>query len=144
MISFTLKCADGHSFDSWFQSSSAFDALQGAGQLECAVCGSKSVEKSLMAPRVRTSDAAAEKNMKGALTSPSSPAEQALAKMRQEVEKNSEYVGPKFAAEARKMHLGDAPERAIYGEAKVEDAKKLIEDGVPVMPLPFKPNRRSN
>lgn len=144
MISFTLKCADGHSFDSWFQSSSAFDALQGAGQLECAVCGSKSVEKSLMAPRVRTSDAAAGKNMKGALTSPASPAEQALAKMRQEVEKNSEYVGPKFAAEARKMHLGDAPERAIYGEAKVEDAKKLIEDGVPVMPLPFKPNRRSN
>lgn len=144
MISFTLKCAEGHSFDSWFQSSSAFEALQGAGRLECAVCGSTAVEKSLMAPRVHTSESTSDKSMKGTLTSPASPAEQALAKMREAVESKSEYVGLKFASEARKMHLGDAPERAIYGEAKIEEAKKLIEDGVPVMPLPFKPNRRSN
>jgi hypothetical protein len=92
-----------------------------------------------MAPRVSTS-----KTHKGALTAPAHPAEQALAEMRKKVEANSEYVGPKFADEARKMHLGDAPERAIYGEAKMEDAKKLIEDGVPVLPLPFKPNRSTN
>lgn len=139
MISFSLKCADGHGFDSWFQSSEAFDKLQAAGMVSCAVCGVSDVQKSLMAPRVSTS-----KTHKGALTAPAHPAEQALAEMRKKVEANSEYVGPKFADEARKMHLGDAPERAIYGEAKMEDAKKLIEDGVPVMPLPFKPNRSTN
>jgi hypothetical protein len=139
MISFSLKCAHGHSFDSWFQSSEAFESLRASGKIECAVCGSPEVEKSLMAPRVSTRDTS-----KGALSQPAHPAEQALAEMRRKIEANSEYVGPKFAAEARKMHLGDAPERAIYGEAKVEEAKKLIEDGVPVMPLPFKPNRRSN
>ena len=139
MIRFSLKCANGHSFDSWFQSSEAFDTLQNSGKLECAVCGASDVQKSLMAPRVSTGKAS-----KGALTQPAHPAEQALAEMRKKVEANSEYVGPKFATEARKMHLGDAPERAIYGEAKMEDAKKLIEDGVPVMPLPFKPNRRTN
>lgn len=152
MIRFSLKCANGHSFDSWFQSSEAFDALQKSRKLECAVCGAGEVEKSLMAPRVRTGKASAEstesasraKGGQGALTRPAHPAEQALAEMRKRVEANSEYVGPKFAAEARKMHLGDAPERAIYGEAKVEDAKKLIEDGVPVLPLPFKPHRRTN
>lgn len=139
MISFSLKCADGHSFDSWFQSSEAFDTLQTTGQIECAICGTSQVEKSLMAPRVSTRE-----NSKRALSAPAHPAEQALAEMRRKVEDNSEYVGPKFAAEARKMHLGDTPERAIYGEAKIEDAKKLIEDGVPVLPLPFKPNRRTN
>ncbi|WP_438991819.1 DUF1178 family protein [Lentibacter sp.] len=150
MISFSLKCADGHSFDSWFQSSEAFEKLQATGMVSCAVCGSSNVQKSLMAPRVSTGISRADtgtgtdKNSKGALSQPAHPAEQALAEMRKKVEANSEYVGPKFAAEARKMHLGDAPERAIYGEAKMEDAKKLIEDGVPVLPLPFKPNRRTN
>lgn len=73
-----------------------------------------------------------------------SEAEAALAHLRKEVEENSEYVGLKFADEARKMHDGESPERAIYGEAKLDDAKKLIEDGVPVAPLPFLPKRKTN
>jgi hypothetical protein len=73
-----------------------------------------------------------------------SAAEQAIAEMRAQVEQNSEYVGTNFAIEARSMHLGDAPERAIYGEAKPEEAKSLIEDGIPVTPLPFMPTRKSN
>ena len=123
MISFSLKCADGHGFDSWFQSSEAFDKLHAAGMVSCAVCGVSDVQKSLMAPRVSTS-----KTHKGALTAPAHPAEQALAEMRKKVEATSEYVGPKFADEARKMHLGDAPERAIYGEAKMEDAYTTERD----------------
>ena len=139
MISFSLKCSEGHSFDSWFQSSEAFETLRAAGQLECAICGTADVQKSLMAPRVSTRDTS-----KGALSQPSHPAEQALADMRHKIESNSEYVGLKFATEARKMHLGDAPERAIYGEAKPEEAKALIEDGVPVAPLPLTPKAKTN
>ena len=78
------------------------------------------------------------------LTAPANPAEQKLAEMRREVEQNSEYVGMKFADQARAMHDGDTPNRAIYGEAKPAEAKKLIEDGVPVLPLPFMPGRKVN
>ncbi len=67
-----------------------------------------------------------------------------IAKLRAKVEAESDYVGEDFAKEARAMHLGEAPERAIYGETKLEDAKELIEDGVPVMPLPFTPTRKVN
>ncbi len=140
MIQFSLNCTDGHRFDSWFQSSDAFEKLLGAGMVTCAVCGMSEVEKSLMAPRVSTARNKAEKP----LTSPANPAEQKLADMRRKIEKNSEYVGLKFADEARAMHDGDTPERAIYGEARPEDAKKLIEDGVPVLPLPFIPGRKTN
>lgn len=73
-----------------------------------------------------------------------SDAEAALAKLRKDVEDNSDDVGLGFAQEARKMHDGEVPERAIYGTAKLEDAKKLIEDGVPVAPLPFMPKRKTN
>ena len=140
MIQFSLKCTDGHKFDSWFQSSDAFEKLLGAGMVTCAICGTSSVEKSLMAPRVSTAGNKAEKP----LTAPATPAEQKLADMRREVETNSEYVGLKFADEARAMHDGDTPNRSIYGEAKPEEAKKLIEDGVPVVPLPFMPGRKTN
>lgn len=64
--------------------------------------------------------------------------------MRRHVEQTSEYVGLNFVAEARRMHLGDSPERPIYGEAKLDEAKRLIEDGVPVAPLPFMPARKVN
>ena len=80
----------------------------------------------------------------GALTTPSSPNEIAIAEMRRKIEKNSEYVGMSFAQEARDIHNGDAPERAIYGEAKPQDAKALLEEGVPVAPLPFVPGRKTN
>ena len=148
MIQYTLKCADGHTFDSWFQSGAAFDKLAATNMVSCAVCGSTRVEKSIMAPRVRTARNAAqppaEQPAPPTLSEPAHPAEQALAELRRKVEQNSDYVGMNFAAEARAIHTGDAPERAIYGEARVDEARGLIEDGIPVMPLPFRPGRKNN
>ncbi|MEM7732460.1 MAG: DUF1178 family protein [Pseudomonadota bacterium] len=144
MIQFTLKCDNDHRFDSWFASSAAFEKLQAAGMAACPVCGSNDVEKALMAPRVRGSKNKADLPIERPLTSDPSPAEQAMAEMRRQVEENSEYVGLNFAKEARDIHNGDAPDRAIYGEAKPKEAKALIEDGVQVAPLPFVPGRKSN
>ena len=148
MIKFTLKCDKDHNFESWFQSGTAFDTLAAAGHLTCAVCGSASVKKTLMAPRVRPACNAAEPTadtpQKMALSTPQSEAETALAAMRKQVEENSDYVGKSFAKEARNMHLGDSPERSIYGTASAEQAKALIEDGVPVVPLPFIPKESAN
>ena len=143
MIQYSLKCENDHSFDSWFASADAYDKLADNGMVSCAVCGSTKVSKAIMAPRVRTTKG---KEAPAAPTLPTEKfaTEQAMAEMRAQVEQNSEYVGTNFATEARSMHLGDAPERAIYGEAKPEEAKSLIEDGIPVTPLPFMPTRKSN
>ena len=143
MIQYSLKCENNHSFDSWFASADAYDKLADNGMVSCAVCGSTKVSKAIMAPRVRTTKGK-EAPVAPTLATEKSAAEQALAEMRARVEQNSEYVGTNFATEARSMHLGDAPERAIYGEAKPEEAKSLIEDGIPVTPLPFMPTRKSN
>lgn len=144
MIQFSLKCAEDHCFDSWFKSSDAFDKLMSAGLITCAVCGSTKVEKAIMAPRVTDSRSRAKKPASGALSTPSNPAEQAIAAIKKQVEENSEYVGLNFAAQARDMYEGTAPTRAIHGEAGPEEARKLIDDGVPVTPLPFIPGRKSN
>jgi len=143
MIQYSLKCENDHSFDSWFASADAYDKLADNGMVSCAVCGSTKVSKAIMAPRVRTTKGK-EAPVAPTLPTEKSAAEQAMAKMRAQVEQNSEYVGTNFATEARSIHLGDAPERAIYGEAKPEEAKSLIEDGIPVTPLPFMPTRKSN
>lgn len=143
MIQYSLKCENDHSFDSWFASADAYDKLADNGMVSCAVCGSTKVSKAIMAPRVRTTKGK-EAPVAPTLPTEKSAAEQAMAKIRAKVEQNSEYVGTNFATEARSMHLGDAPERAIYGEAKPEEAKSLIEDGIPVTPLPFMPTRKSN
>ena len=143
MIQYSLKCENDHSFDSWFASADAYDKLADNGMVSCAVCGSTKVSKAIMAPRVRTTKGK-EAPVAPTLPTKKSAAEQAMAKMRAQVEQNSEYVGSNFATEARSMHLGDAPERAIFGEAKPEEAKSLIEDGIPVTPLPFMPTRKSN
>lgn len=146
MIRYTLKCADAHEFESWFQSASAYDALQAAAQVTCPVCDSAKVEKLLMAPAVRPARATATEAQtpRPNLAEPSSEIEQAMAALKAQIEANSEYVGVNFVTEARKMHSGEAPERAIYGEAKPDEARKLIEEGVPVAPLPFLPKRKAN
>jgi len=146
MISFTLKCENGHRFDSWFRSSDAFDSLRAAGMVACAVCGSTAVDKAVMAPRVQESRA--QPPSADSTARPLHQTEQeraaALAEMRRRIEAQSDYVGQKFAQEARDMHDGLIPMRAIHGEARPEDAKRLIEDGVPVAPLPFTPGRKAN
>ncbi|MDF1670124.1 MAG: DUF1178 family protein [Roseovarius sp.] len=143
MIQFTLKCSEDHRFDSWFQSSDAFDKLLKAKLVSCAVCGSTELEKAMMAPQVSDSKSSGEAPVP-TLTGSDNPAEKALAELRKKIEDNSEYVGMNFAREARDIHDGTSPERAIFGEAKPEEARKLIEDGVPVTPLPFTPTRKTN
>ena len=142
MIQYALKCDNEHSFDSWFQSAEAFEKLSKVGMVTCTICGSEKVDKAIMTPRVKKSEKGKTNTL--SLTAPSTPAEQALKELKAYVERNSDYVGKDFATEAREMHEGAAPERSIYGEAKAEDAKKLIEDGIPVTPLPFAVARKSN
>ena len=143
MIQYSLKCAEGHSFDSWFQSASAFDKLAAVRMVECVVCGGTDVEKAVMAPRVASSDRPAAPGTP-ALRDPADPRARALAELRRRIEAESEYVGPDFVREARAMHLGDAPERAIHGEARLDEARKLAEEGVPIAPLPFRPKHKEN
>lgn len=152
MIRYSLRCDAGHGFESWFQNGTAFLSLQAAGQLSCPICGAARVEKVLMAPAVRSARAASAGQAtpagagpgRGSLSEPGSGVEAALAALKKEIEANSEYVGMNFVTEARRMHAGAVPERAIHGEAKPDDARKLIEDGVPVAPLPFVPGRKVN
>jgi hypothetical protein len=161
MIRYRLTCRGGHGFDSWFQNAGTFAELQAGGQLVCPVCGVTDVEKALMAPAVtqgRLPDAGPARGAppsegltqeapppaRTSLTEPQSELETAIAALRRQIEENSDYVGMNFAAEARRMHDGDGPVRAIHGEARPEEARKLIEDGVPVAPLPFMPGRKVN
>lgn len=139
MIRYALRCADGHEFESWFQSSQAYEALHDAGHVSCALCGSGDVTRAPMAPRIG-------KGMEDAkpLATPGNKIEEAMSALRRQVEENSDYVGLSFAKEARAIHDGEAPERSIYGEAKPEEARALIEDGIPVAPLPFLPKRKAN
>ena len=139
MISFSLRCPDDHRFDSWFQSAAAFDRLVAHGHVSCPQCGSTAIEKALMAPSVRSA-----RSRGAGLQAPGNEKEAALAALRRRIEENSDYVGLNFAAEARAMHDGDAPARPIYGEAQIDDARRLLEDGVPVAPLPFMPVRKMN
>ncbi|WP_412505856.1 DUF1178 family protein [Roseovarius sp. SYSU LYC5161] len=140
MIQFTLKCDRDHRFDSWFQSAEAYEKLSASGMVTCSICGSTDVDKAMMAPRVQGSRAEVAETPPG----PAAPTDQAVADLRREVEANSEYVGRNFVREARDMHDGLSPHRAVHGEARPDEAKKLIEDGVPVAPLPFIPGRKTN
>ena len=152
MIRFTLQCPEGHRFESWFRDGAAFDTLAAARGLACPECGSTEIEKSLMTPRVRPArgrDPAGEPAPAGAPAAPPSLApdgdrEKALAALRARVAAEADYVGMGFVREARAMHLGEMPERPIYGEAKPAEAIELIEEGVPVAPLPFTPPRKVN
>ena len=156
MIVYSLACAKGHAFEGWFASIAAFDAQQADGKLLCPVCNSRKVAKAPMAPSLST--AVGTKKRSGIpvpvqtpaapVTAPQMPAPapampEELRKMRQfmtglrkYVEQNADYVGRKFPEEARKIHYGDAEERHIYGEASLEEAADLVEEGIDVAPLP--------
>lgn len=135
MIRYSLRCAKGHTFESWFQSAASFDTLTARKALTCIECGTAEVEKSLMAPSVATA---------APLREPEGEREAAMAALRRHVEEHSDYVGLNFVTEARRMHAGELPERAIHGEARLDEARALIEEGVPVAPLPFLPARKVN
>jgi len=133
LIRYALTCDKSHAFESWFKSGGAFESLQSAGMVTCPDCGSTRIKKSIMAPMVQKTDAT---------TPPKAP--NPLEKLRDHVESTADYVGTRFAAEARAMHLGDKPDRAIYGEAKLDEARALLSEGVPVLPLPFTPRKRTH
>lgn len=142
MIRYSLRCAKGHEFESWFQSAAAYDKVAAAGGLACAVCGDARVEKALMAPSVGADRPQPQPEAPvPMLSAPSSPLEAAIRALRAKVEASAENVGRDFARLAREMHEGETEDRPIYGEATREEAKSLLEDGVPVAPLPWTSRR---
>jgi len=146
MIVFDLSCPDGHRFEGWFGSSADYEDQRGRGLLVCPSCGSAEVTKAPMAPAVPAKGntrqevlpAAPQQNVANTPMPPQvQQALAALAKMQTEALKNSTWVGDKFAEETRKMHYGERDEALIHGQASLAEAKALIEEGVPVAPLPF-------
>ena len=137
MIRYALACDQAHGFEAWFASSSDYDDQAARGLVECPFCGSRAIEKQIMAPAV-------------AGTKRSAPADdvrqkvqtmmlEAAREVRAHVEENFDYVGDTFAREARDIHEGRSEKREIYGEATPAEVKKLKEDGVPCAPLPNLP-----
>ena len=129
MIRYDLKCANGDAFEAWFGSIADYDAQAERGQLMCPHCGTSHVEKAPMAPAVRTGRKAEERSERAVAMA-------MAAKVREHIKDNFDYVGDKFADEARKMHSGETDERAIWGEATPDQARELAEEGVPAAPLP--------
>ncbi|HEX6859667.1 MAG TPA: DUF1178 family protein [Caulobacteraceae bacterium] len=134
MIKYALTCERDHGFEGWFGASSDYDDQQARGLLECPLCGSHEVRKAIMAPAV----AGTKKSGPDVPPQMRSMMMEAMGKVRAHVEENFDYVGDAFAREAREIHEGKSEERGIYGEATPTEVKKLVEDGVPVAPLPPK------
>jgi hypothetical protein len=129
MIRYDLKCDNGDEFDAWFGSIADYDKQAEAGLIECPHCGSTHVAKAPMAPAVRTSrkkEAQKERAVAMAMAQ----------KVREHIKDNFDYVGDKFADEARKMHAGESQERSIWGEATPEEARELADEGIDAAPLP--------
>jgi hypothetical protein len=135
MILFTLRCAQGHEFEAWFRDGDGFDSQQKAGEIACPECGDSSVEKAVMAPRLARSRQAP------AIT----PAQfrAALVEMRRQIETNCDYVGNRFAEEARRIHYGEIDPHGIYGEATDEESRELDDEGIKFGRIPWIPTTDS-
>ena len=158
MIRYALRCERGHVFESWFQSSSAYETQEKRKLVNCPVCGSAKVERAIMAPQIvskKGRDSAEPAPAAAAPTDVTTPTSTPLlmaqerelrAKLRElrdHIVKNADNVGERFPNEARKMHYGDIEHRPIYGEASPDEARALIEEGVEVSPLPVLPDDRN-
>jgi hypothetical protein len=159
MIRYALACSKGHTFESWFQNSAAYDKQAKRSLVECPTCGSTKVEKALMAPTL----AGTKKRARPSLSAPApetpttpdtsapvamvSPEEREfrtkLKELRDHLTKNADNVGRKFPEEARKMHYGETEHRSIYGEASPEEAKEMHDEGIEFHPLPVLPDERN-
>ena len=131
MIVYNLRCKNSHEFEGWFKDSSTFDEHAAAGKLACPTCNSSKVGKAIMAPAVtgaKKADVSAPDELR--------KMRQFMTGLRKYVQDNAEYVGPRFAEEARKIHYGETEERQIYGESTVSEAVELVEEGIDVAPLP--------
>lgn len=158
MIRFSLRCENGHEFESWFKDSAAHDRMASLNLIECPVCGDVHVTKALMAPAIAKApgvkgrpEAPAAAPAKLPVPTPPPDAQRLAAgpmpaqmvallqRMRADVEKNCDYVGPDFAKEARRIHEGEVEPRGIYGEASDDETEALREDGIEVARLPWVP-----
>lgn len=139
MIKFSLVCHEGHEFEAWFQSGGAYEAQSARAQVVCPRCGSQIVDKAIMAPAVaKRSESEPEVELRAPL--PVHEQYQFLRKLREEIHTKAEYVGGRFAEEARKIHFNESEQRGIYGEASPDEVKELAEDGVPFLPIPRLPD----
>lgn len=157
MIRYALHCDRDHQFESWFQSSSAYDSQVKRKLVTCPICGSAKVDKAIMAPRIVGKKGRATPPEPATTTAPeaapSGPTSLMMAQerelraklkeLRDHIVKNADNVGERFANEARAMHYGDKEHRPIYGEASPDEAKSLIDEGIEVSPLPTLPEDRN-
>lgn len=141
MIRFSLICDNAHEFEGWFRSNDDFDTQAKRGFVDCPTCGSHKVGKALMAPAVSTGRK--QEKMVLAMGEAQKEAIAQLKAMAEKIRENADYVGDKFAEEARKIHFGETDPRGIYGEATLEEAKSLADDGVSFMPVPVFPEDRN-
>jgi hypothetical protein len=159
MIRYSLHCDRGHTFESWFQSSAAYESQEKRKLVNCPLCGSAKVERAIMAPQIVSKKG--RDGQRNDAPVPAQPAEVTapgstpllmaqerelrakLKELRDHIVKNADNVGERFPNEARKMHYGDIEHRPIYGEASPEEARSLIDEGVEVSPLPVLPDDRN-
>jgi hypothetical protein len=140
MIRYALICEHEHAFEGWFGSSGDFDDQQARGLLECPVCASKAVRKQIMAPAVSGTKRTAREGPPPA----QAMMMEAMSRIRQHVVENFDDVGDSFAKEARAIHEGKSEVRGIYGQATPTEVKALVEDGVPVAPMPPEPPKKTD
>jgi len=155
MIRYNLRCEKGHTFESWFQSSAAYESQEKRKLVSCPACGSAKVERAIMAPRIvskkgrdRVPQAPAAEVAASSESTPLLMAQERelrakIKELRDHIVKNADNVGERFPNEARKMHYGDIEHRPIYGEASPDEARALIDEGVEVSPLPVLPDDRN-
>jgi hypothetical protein len=160
MIKYALVCENGHGFESWFPDSEGYETQAKRGFVECPQCGSTKVQKALMAPAVSTSKRRARNDAidapKPAAPAPAEPPKpvaildekqralrEAIRELHAKITETTVDVGAQFSDEARRMHQGETPTRAIRGQASIAEAKELWEEGIPVMPIPPLPDERN-
>lgn len=147
MIRFALSCEADHSFEGWFRNNDDFDGQKRRRLIECPVCGSAKVDKALMAPSLNTSRRQAAQTEREVARDSVTLAQgedqrKAMRELRgltQKMRANSEYVGDRFAEEARKIHDGETDKLNIWGEATVDEARALMDEGIDFMPIPVFP-----
>ncbi len=157
MIRYALHCDQGHAFESWFQSSAAYDKQAKRALVTCPTCGSAKVEKAIMAPRLARAEGADPpppailptpplpslvpgKTPVAIMSPPERELRKKLKELRDHLTKNADYVGPRFPEQARKIHYGEIEHRSIYGEASPEEAKEMHDEGIEFHPLPILPD----
>lgn len=141
MIHYSLVCDKSHKFDGWFADAAAYDAQKTRGLVTCPICMTNAVDKALMAPAVSRPES--EKVSLSIGHPQHRQLREAMLALRNKVTSEADYVGDRFAEEARKIHFKEVDPRGIYGEATREEVSALVEDGIDFMPLPNLPEEHN-